>query len=337
MATRRPVLEELSEIATLEPGRFAISYDGRGYEMMTRFQEESPEVGLVRRLLCVESALSLIDGDVEAAASTIPLQLRLVGPLADEPAMMAHLLQAGGASAAVRTLENVLRVGILDEETLVDIDTQFAWHLSRFSMKWALWGERVSFLGIIDEMQSRMGPARPVLSVVTQSNRKRGGKMIGWLIDACDDPDKLLSAAERVKAELPSLSGWHVFTSMTATSLPSSVTHHISCLARIRCARLALAAERFRLHNGRLPAELDQLTPTFTQEIPLDPFDRKQLKLADHEDGIIIYSTGKDGADDGGSVGPRPGERRPRDIGFRLLRPQERCLILVDEATTEEG
>ena len=41
MATRRPVLEELSEIATLEPGRFAISYDGRGYEMMTRFQEES--------------------------------------------------------------------------------------------------------------------------------------------------------------------------------------------------------------------------------------------------------------------------------------------------------
>jgi hypothetical protein len=85
--------------------------------------------------------------------------------------------------------------------------------------------------------------------------------------------------------------------------------------ARLRCAALAIAAERYRRANGHWPRTLDELTPAYLAEIPRDPFDGKPLKLARRVDGIVIYSISSNGIDDRGDTG---------DVGIRLWDVKQR-------------
>jgi hypothetical protein len=86
--------------------------------------------------------------------------------------------------------------------------------------------------------------------------------------------------------------------------------------AQLRCTAVAIAAERYRQARGRWPTELSELVPGYLAAIPLDPFNGQPLKLAKHNQGIVVYSVGQDGIDNGGSINARspPGS----DIGFRL-------------------
>jgi hypothetical protein len=86
--------------------------------------------------------------------------------------------------------------------------------------------------------------------------------------------------------------------------------------ARARCALAAVAAERHRLARGDWPASLAVLGP-----LPDDPFTGQPLLLKRLADGLVVYSVGFDGADDGGALVTYdfdPTLRPGTDIGFRL-------------------
>jgi len=65
--------------------------------------------------------------------------------------------------------------------------------------------------------------------------------------------------------------------------------------------RLGVAAEKYRLRHGRLPARLEDLTPEFIPVVPLDPFDGKPMRMKRTEHGLIVYSIGPDEIDNGGT------------------------------------
>jgi hypothetical protein len=88
--------------------------------------------------------------------------------------------------------------------------------------------------------------------------------------------------------------------------------------AQLLSAAVALAAERFRRQQHRWPASLAELVPTYLNAVPTDPFDLQPLRFKKLTDGIVIYSVGDDGVDDGGQVLPRTRQPRPPDIGVRL-------------------
>ena len=335
MAPRRPALAELETIHDLEPGRFKISYDGPPTEVMTRFIETSPQIQRLTQLLYVDATLKLIDGDIEAAAALIPKLFDAVSPLAEEPASMAHLRRL--PTAAVRMLENTLRVGTLSDETLEELDGTLAEYLRSHSMKWALWGERALFIGWFDQIRSAVRIPGATLFVATYGDQQHGAEMFGWLIEAGDDPARLLNARNKVESELPKLRETQMFTMMRLTAIPMTVTLHVRCLAEIRAARIAIGAERFRLAEGELPTTLDQLVPAYLSELPVDPFDQTPMKLTNRDNGLVIYSVGDDAADDGGHVVPCEGEKRPRDRGFRLLAEQSRGLVLIQTPPADGG
>jgi hypothetical protein len=79
-----------------------------------------------------------------------------------------------------------------------------------------------------------------------------------------------------------------------------------------------LATERFRQAEGKWPASLDQLRPRFLSEVPLDPFDGKPLRYKRLEDGVIVYSVGADGTDNGGILDRESPYKQGTDVGFRL-------------------
>jgi hypothetical protein len=90
--------------------------------------------------------------------------------------------------------------------------------------------------------------------------------------------------------------------------------------AQLRCTAVALAAERYRQTGGRWPTTLGELVPEYVAAIPLDPFNGQPLKMARHDQGIVIYSVGHDGADNGGVVDTTSTDTEAPgfDLGFRL-------------------
>ena len=90
-----------------------------------------------------------------------------------------------------------------------------------------------------------------------------------------------------------------VLQDLIAVSLPIRPTAEFT--ARCRATMLGLAVERFRnLHNGALPAKLEELTPALIPEIPRDPFDDQPMRYQKLERGFCVYSVGPNGKDDGG-------------------------------------
>ena len=85
--------------------------------------------------------------------------------------------------------------------------------------------------------------------------------------------------------------------------------------AWVRSARTAIAIERYRLAEGRLPTALADLAPRFLPEPPLDPFDATPSKYAIENGDYAIYSIGKNLKDDGG-VGDI--NQKTDDLGFRI-------------------
>jgi hypothetical protein len=89
--------------------------------------------------------------------------------------------------------------------------------------------------------------------------------------------------------------------------------------ALLRCAIVAIAAERYRKAKGQWPATPDDLVKAgLIKSVPKDPFAAGQsIKFARAADGLIVYTTGTDGKDDGGKL-DKDARKVGADFGLRL-------------------
>src|SRR6478752_8042824 len=70
--------------------------------------------------------------------------------------------------------------------------------------------------------------------------------------------------------------------------------------ALLRATAAGLAAERFRRQMGRWPASLEEVVQAgLLRAVPTDPFTDRPLLFKRTADGLVIYSVGPDGQDDG--------------------------------------
>ena len=94
--------------------------------------------------------------------------------------------------------------------------------------------------------------------------------------------------------------------------------------ARLRCAQVGMALERYRLGHGRWPETLNQLVPELMSAIPNDPFGSAFLHYRRLEDGVVVYSVGPDREDNGGHLARQNPKVPKTDLGFRLWDPDHR-------------
>jgi hypothetical protein len=121
-----------------------------------------------------------------------------------------------------------------------------------------------------------------------------------------------------------SVTNWPSAVRMLAPTMvrvvPASVRHK----AQLRCAIVALAVERYRLQHGRWPDSLADLSPDLIAKIPMDPYLGKPLRYRRLADGVVIYSVGPDGRDDGGKIDRKNNMAPGTDIGIQLWDPDKR-------------
>lgn len=157
-------------------------------------------------------------------------------------------------------------------------------------------------------------------------------------------PDhELIPATERWSREGPFLSRFirHYFLMSPRFSSNTDIPQEIDSLQRIarafltqrvklRCAIAAVAAERYRLKEGKWPATMADLSPGYLKDTPVDPFTNRAMIMKSLPDGLVIYSVGRDGVDDGGDVISTE-STQPKDLGYRLWNPPQRSVNLDDK------
>jgi hypothetical protein len=98
-------------------------------------------------------------------------------------------------------------------------------------------------------------------------------------------------------------------------------------LTWVRCARLVVAVEQYRLAHGQsLPSRAGDVVPAYLDALPIDPFSGKPLRFVPEARGYVVYSFGRNLRDDGGQLpakptGPQPAAGVPapvNDLGIRI-------------------
>jgi len=128
---------------------------------------------------------------------------------------------------------------------------------------------------------------------------------------------QLFEQAEQKLDEFPP----KILTSLALTGL-SAPAARFGTFASFRWAAVtALAVERFRLREGRLPETLADLPRDLSAQTQNDPFGGQPLRYRRLSLGYVVYSVGPDRVDDGGRERPRRGNRdQPYDVTFAVER-----------------
>src|SRR5262249_3732604 len=125
--------------------------------------------------------------------------------------------------------------------------------------------------------------------------------------------------------------------------IPAVAKCHQACVrtqAQMRCAIVAVAAERYRLKFGKWPESIDTLVDEkLLKAVPLDPYEPgKPIKLNLSVDGLVIYSVGLDGVDNNGALNREKPMEPGTDLGLQLWDPAHRRQPpRVPKAKAEDG
>jgi hypothetical protein len=343
----RPMLEAMRALRDKPHGRYTADLDPAAISSLL------PVVSRARhaaKLLRLEAVVLLLDRRLEDAAEVAHLQVRMAGTFDGDPMLIAQLVAWASDRYALRTIEDLLRVGEVDDSALRGLADVLREGGLGPAFRMALLRERAvtadaQLLGGLHGSTARnVSTGTFIPAFLLQRDRILAVSMISRLIDAVDEPAELHRVAKALDAEVAALGAWATFAKIQIPSLTSTVETFLWNNAERDCAIAALAAERFRLAQGSFPSDLADLVPAYLSEVPIDPFSGGALKLAQTDLGVVVYSVGRDGVDGGGEVAdvrqyapdgsPLPG-RRPPDMGFRLLMPAHRGVVITPADVAE--
>ncbi len=262
--------------------------------------------------------------------------------IGDEPLAFSQRVRMDGASLFASVVERTLALGESSDQDLAVIAKLAEEEEAHPGLRLALRGERAclhvfltglaegnfTVTEILDQPSEWFALREEYAGWTIQSRaRQEHARMLALMTRAIDNTrlpyHEQSDAEDELNNEIREFAGTD---SLIVPFVPdrldwgvAAIYTHRPKVARMRCLRVLLAVERYRLQTGAWPAKLEELTPGLLKEVPLDPFDGKPLRYRRFSEGIIVYSVGPDGNDDGGEVVEPPAGTWPAlDVGYRL-------------------
>jgi hypothetical protein len=260
--------------------------------------------------------------------------------IGDEPTLIAQLVRMAIMALAKNAAERTL--GLTEPDTgLAELQAAFTEELPVPRLTYGFRGERASFYRIcenVDEGRLGMedladGPGRGpsglqervgifLVRKTIPAQQAEGLELFDQLIAA----DRL-SGPERTAAfdaiPIPARSYDNLFVALLMPAWHKVNAGEMLNRAKTGSAIAALACEQYRRKSGKWPESLKAIPKDLLPNIPDDPYTGEPLLYAITDDGAVIYATGKDLTDNGGTNLTSQGEPGS-DIGFRLLNPDRR-------------
>ena len=281
----------------------------------------------VARLLLLDAHVSTHDGDHSQVLRDLKAIFALSDALRGEPTQVSQMVRIIIHAIDCDAVERLLPHCDWNDAELESL--QSAIHAARFKEEFAraMCGERAIGLTTIHSPPFTLGPLR-------QSNKREMLRVYELLIQGfLGSWPEIVEQQRELGAEVDRLRRDKLARfSMLGVSLLGPTFGFTSAGARAnamqKCTIAGIAAARFRLQHDRLPKSLAEIEPKFLpaalkppQQL-VDPFDGQPLRFKSEKDGLLIYSVGRNGQDDGGdiSAGNKNDRRQPLDVGFLLKR-----------------
>ncbi|MCC5830100.1 MAG: hypothetical protein JJU36_11695 [Phycisphaeraceae bacterium] len=288
------------------------------------------QVRSAAHLLRLALDVALIDGEEDRALELSRSLVRLGDALGDDPSLVLYMVRCSIYSMAFERLGDVLSVVEITEARLdrieaglreIDPVTQF-----RNSMVTAHLETREHLPANLVELAGTRGR----LMNWRGATARQQAEILRRLIDAHQRAERPIEQWMRVEGPPPFEVG--LVDRMTEAYLlsPASTQSFASaarCEAHRRAALIAVAIERFRLREGRVPEQLASLSPDILAEIPVNSIG-DEFELEHLTDGYWIGFSRKRMAkeDDPGFGRPERDERNrlrvvPIEMDFRTPDP----------------
>lgn len=289
----------------------------------------------VAELLRWQAALHAHERAADAAVLSCRGALNAGRAVGDEPLLMAQLHRLACQGLTVLALERTLGQGTSSAKALTAAQTALEVEAAEPLFRTAIDGDRTLTLAAfakIEELRLATIPARllwfqaaddsiPLATVrSTHATVRRRTYALTQLAKrpANEWWDALAEEQDEYKKTTP-------FEQGILAAYYRVPRQFVRAQARLRCAIVGLAVERYRLAHQRWPDNLDQLRPAFLAEAPLDPFSGKALEYHRTDDGVVIFSVGPDDDSDLAKVLKRSTDRgRSADLMFQLWDPERR-------------
>jgi hypothetical protein len=350
LAAKESALVEARKMASLPRGRFAIDWTTN--PLTARIPID--EVRSVTILLMFDVECRLQDGDMGGALGSCRAAIRGSQYIRDDPCLVSLLVGFGCQAMTLEKIERLLGQAQAGEDALLELQKALEQEERDLvpAFRRALRGERASVDHLLDLFDRDQLPSEMLITIVSRMTTglsktgysgfddwfeeflaKQSIKSIpaaraalleynGKAIEIAQSP--LENVEQRLKGLETTLVNHPALVRVLAPR--HSVIAQATCrrIAHCRSAIAAIAVERYRLKYGRWPNSLSDLIPDLMPVPPMDPYRKASLGFAKVTDGVVIYSVGPDGKDDGGDVDGNHPATRGTDIGFRLWDPDKR-------------
>jgi hypothetical protein len=320
LAVARKVIE-------LPYGRYPITYSKDVHSTPMDNMQGARFMGSV---LVDDALMRAQDKDLNGALASCRGVLNCGRSLGDEPRLHSMLVRLALNNIARRQVERILAQGEALEAALSSVQHEFEEEAESPLFLIAARGERGEMDGFMQAIQD--GEADPATV-----NMFPGGRLDGFQLISVPGVAKRVRAAllkhnnrfvEIAKLPVEQQAASLVELKPLVADLPAPgrffcvATQKLSRAfhrdkAELRCAIAMVAVERYRQANNRWPDALTDLIPRYLANVSLDPFDGAPLRYHRLTDGIVVYSVGYDGKDNGGKFDKDP-RKEGTDLGLRL-------------------
>jgi hypothetical protein len=311
-----------------------------------------PHVQSVRELanvLSYDILAQIEDGNLSQALLSAQAELNTGRALGDEPTLISQLVRIAIDTLTVARIERILGQGEPPPADLLAVQHAVEQEAEEPLLYYGLRGERAMVDGFLEnvqkgevsfremgnmvtawrlvgalaggrsqglEVQTRLEAFTVVLAI--RSQRAETLRYMNRLLEAARLPaDQQAASLQKIESMDPR--DQPLMIRLLGTAGFFKVAHAANRIrAQLRSTAVALAAERYRQTHGRWPRTLDELVPEYLAAIPLDPFNGRPLRLGRYDQGIVIYSVGLDGMDNGGAIHIANPMASGSDVGFRL-------------------
>jgi hypothetical protein len=327
---------EARKIADLPRGRNPITWKPDYVSSLLPWSQESRDtVGFLR----YDVMLRCQDGDLEGAIRSARASFNASRSLRDEPFLVSQLIRGATRRISLTDLERILAQGEPPPDALADFQRVLEEDEKDNLFLIAVRGDRGMIDAFLERVQNGEVSHAQMRQALATNSLYSGGEGLSMDLEVI----ALRGSARHERAEtlrrmnclveiarLPpeergrEVRAWHASLNegsplqrkMLSPVLKVNEATRRSH-AEMRCAIVLLALERFRQSRRQWPARLEDLTPAYLDAVPLDPFDGKPIKYARRDDGVTVYTVGRDGEDNGGNVSDN-WQAQGTDWGFRL-------------------
>ena len=267
--------------------------------------------------------------------------------IGDEPCMISQLVRTAGTAMATRAAGRTLGLTEPKEaDGLADLQVEFLRDADTPRLLYSLRGERASIHRMFELMEDGRFFNSPSAAAAGVTGGKPGlidraglWALRGYLpadhlfclnmmtkgVEAAKLPFDEQQAALKNVPRPPPGDIRHIFTGLLAPAVDKANDSGLRMRGELLATAVGIACERYRLRTGTWPATLDDLPKEILASVPNDPFTGRRINYKHLPDGIVVYTVGPDGKDDGGAVEANEKEgKKQTDYGIRLWDPASR-------------